>query len=91
MLKHVFLLASLVAASLLAPAATSASAQPVITAPEQQLWAIECGGQYECVPDVLLTEVEAGRCLGYPHAEEAQPGRRVEVSLTMERCDACQE
>jgi opacity protein-like surface antigen len=49
MLKHVFLLASLVAASLLAPAATSASAQPVITAPEQ-LWAIECGGQYECVP-----------------------------------------
>ena len=90
MLKHVFLLASLVAASLLAPAATSASAQPVITAPEQ-LWAIECGGQYECVPDVLLTEVEARTCLGYPHAEEAQPGRRVEVRLTMERCDACQE
>jgi YD repeat-containing protein len=28
---------------------------------------------------------------GYPHAEEAQPGRRVEVRLTMERCDACQE
>jgi hypothetical protein len=88
MLTHVFLLASLVAASLLTPAATSASAQP-ITAPEQ-LWAIECGGQYECVPDVLLTEVEARRCLGYPHTEEAQPGRRVEVRLTMERCDACQ-
>ena len=90
MLTHVFLLASLVAASLLAPAATSASAQPVITAPEQ-LWAIECGGQYECVPDVLLTGVEARTCLGYPHAEEAESGRRVEVRLTMKRCDDCQE
>jgi hypothetical protein len=90
MLKHVFVLASLVAASLLAPAATSASAQPVITTPEQ-LWAIECGGQYECVSDVLLTEVEARTCLGYPHAEEAESGRRVEVRLTMKRCDDCQE
>jgi hypothetical protein len=33
---------------------------------------IQCGGQYECVPDVRLTEAEAKTCLGYPRPSQQQ-------------------
>jgi hypothetical protein len=52
--------------------------------------AIECGGQYECVPSILLTEAEAKRCIGYPHPVRTPLERHVDATPAKDSCDTCE-
>ena len=69
-------------------AATSTWAQPG-PSDAQASMGIECGGQYECVPYIALTEAEARKCLGYPRPARTEP-RYVDAQAAKDSCNGCE-
>ena len=88
--KCISMLAASLGICLIAATATSASAQSTPST-AQPAWGPECGGQYECVPSILLTEAEAKRCIGYPHPAQTPLDRHVEAASAKDGCDTCEE
>jgi hypothetical protein len=87
--KCMSMLAAALGIGLIAATAVPASAQSTPSS-AQPSWGLECGGQYECVPSVLLTEAEAKRCLGYPHPARTPLERHVDATPAKDSCDTCE-
>ena len=86
--KCTSMLAASLGICLIVATATSASAQSVPSV-VQSPWELECGGQYECVPQILLSEAEAKRCLGYPRPARTEP-RYVDAQAAKDSCNGCE-